>query len=115
VGGFFLKTPDLSIPIPLDAEQIFYLVKNHYIDYPILSKDDIADRNKADGLARFSHSQNSKTQMTDRIQATHNLPSSLVCDQYHCATDTRLEHDNFGIDNDIFRYCHVCDILLLAS
>lgn len=53
MGGFFLKTQDLSIPIPLDAEQVFYLVKNTYIDYPILSKDDIEDKNKTDGLARL--------------------------------------------------------------
>ncbi|KAH7364748.1 hypothetical protein BKA65DRAFT_144057 [Rhexocercosporidium sp. MPI-PUGE-AT-0058] len=53
MGGFFLEAPDLSRPIPLDTEQIFYLVKNDYIDYPILSKEDIADKNKADGLARI--------------------------------------------------------------
>lgn len=67
MGGFVLETSDLSIPIPLDAEQLFYLVKNSYIEFPILSIEDIADRNKADGLARFVLKVQ-KTQLTDRYR-----------------------------------------------
>jgi hypothetical protein len=52
MGGFVLEAPDLSFPIPLDAEQIFYLVKNKYIDYPAIDEEEIRDKNKADGLAR---------------------------------------------------------------
>jgi hypothetical protein len=52
MSGFVLKTSDLSTTIPLDAEQLFYLVKKKYIDYPILTKEEIGDKNKTDGLAR---------------------------------------------------------------
>jgi hypothetical protein len=52
MGGFVLEAPDLSFPIPLDAEQIFYLVKNKYIRFPAIEEEDIRDKNKADGLAR---------------------------------------------------------------
>ncbi|KAE9376095.1 hypothetical protein N431DRAFT_371135 [Stipitochalara longipes BDJ] len=53
MGGFVLEAADLAYPIPLDAEQIHYLVKNRYIDYPALDKDEIEDKNKSDGLARL--------------------------------------------------------------
>lgn len=53
MGGFVLEAPDLSFPIPLDAEQIFYLVENKYIDYPAIDEEEIRDKNKADGLARL--------------------------------------------------------------
>jgi hypothetical protein len=52
MGGFVLAASDLSAPIPLDAEQVFYLVKNKFIDYPTLTIEQINDKNKADGLAR---------------------------------------------------------------
>lgn len=52
MGGFVLEASDLSYPIPLDAEQVYYLVKNGYIDYPALGKYEINDKNKSDGLAR---------------------------------------------------------------
>jgi hypothetical protein len=52
MGGFVLDAPDLLLPIPLDAEQVFYLVKEGHIDYPAIDKKEIEDKNKADGLAR---------------------------------------------------------------
>ena len=52
MGGFVLKTSDLSASIPLDAEQLFFLVEKKYIDYPKLKKEEIDDKNKSDGLAR---------------------------------------------------------------
>ena len=52
MGGFVLEASDLSSSIPLDAEQVFYLVEKKYIDYPKLNKDEIEDKSKADGLAR---------------------------------------------------------------
>ncbi|KAF4983954.1 hypothetical protein FZEAL_746 [Fusarium zealandicum] len=53
MGGFVLKTPDLSQPIPLDAEQIFYLVRNEYIEYPETEIWELADKDKSDGFARL--------------------------------------------------------------
>lgn len=47
-----LETSDLKSPIPLDAAQLLYLVQKEYVDYPALTKEDINDKNKADGLAR---------------------------------------------------------------
>ncbi|ENH64136.1 hypothetical protein FOC1_h10017656, partial [Fusarium oxysporum f. sp. cubense race 1] len=37
--------------IPLNAEQLFYLIKKLYVDYPKISDDELKDRNKSDGLA----------------------------------------------------------------
>lgn len=53
MGGFVLEAADLSAPIPVDAEQLLYLLKRKHVDYPTLSKEDINDKNKADGLARL--------------------------------------------------------------
>jgi hypothetical protein len=52
MGGFVLEASDLPYPVPLDAEQIFYLVKNKFIDYPTIDREEIMDKNKSDGLAR---------------------------------------------------------------
>jgi len=52
MGGFVLEASDLREPIPLDAEQLFYLVKHKYVEYPTWGKEYIDDKNKADGLAR---------------------------------------------------------------
>jgi hypothetical protein len=57
MGGFKLQTPDFPL-IPIDARQLYYLVKKGYLEYPLMSKESIDDRNKADGLARYYHSQN---------------------------------------------------------
>ncbi|KAM5350395.1 hypothetical protein ACJ41O_006900 [Fusarium nematophilum] len=53
MGGFVLKAPDLSRPLPLNAEQLFYLVRNHYVQLPSTTRDELKDRDKSDGLARF--------------------------------------------------------------
>jgi len=52
MGGFVLEAPDLPHPIPLNAEQLFYLVNNSYVEYPGTSDRELKDRNKSDGLAR---------------------------------------------------------------
>jgi hypothetical protein len=52
MGGFLLEAEDLVNPIPVDAEQLHFLVRNGYLDYPELPKEEIDDKNKADGLAR---------------------------------------------------------------
>ncbi|KAF4992510.1 hypothetical protein FDECE_13699 [Fusarium decemcellulare] len=53
MGGFVLKAPDLPRPIPLNAEQVFYLVQNRYIAYPETTLAELKDRDKSDGLARL--------------------------------------------------------------
>ncbi|KAF6829666.1 hypothetical protein CMUS01_08052 [Colletotrichum musicola] len=53
MGGFVLEAADLKHPIPVDAKQMFYLVQRGFIDFPNVTVDDIKDRNRADGLARF--------------------------------------------------------------
>ncbi|CZR44907.1 uncharacterized protein FPRO_14659 [Fusarium proliferatum ET1] len=53
MGGFVLEASDLRQPIPLNAEQLFYLVNNSYVDYPSTSDRELKDRNKSDGLARL--------------------------------------------------------------
>ena len=52
MGGFVLAADDLPRPIPLNAEQLFYLVKNSYVEYPTITAAELKDRNKSDGLAR---------------------------------------------------------------
>jgi hypothetical protein len=52
MGGFVLEASDLEYSIPVDAEQLWFLVENEYVEYPETAKEDIDDKNKADGLAR---------------------------------------------------------------
>jgi len=51
MGGFILRSPD-QCDFPLDAEQLFFLVSKGYVLYPDISREEIEDRNKYDGLAR---------------------------------------------------------------
>jgi hypothetical protein len=52
MGGFLLEAPGLEQPIPLDAEQLFYLIKCKYVEYPSVTKQELDDRDKSDGLSR---------------------------------------------------------------
>jgi hypothetical protein len=52
MGGFVLRADGLSQPIPLNAEQLFYLVHKKYVDCPNITAGELKDRNKSDGLAR---------------------------------------------------------------
>lgn len=52
MGGFLLESPG-SETFPIDAEQLFCLVKDGYIAYPDLDVKDIKDKSKSDGLARM--------------------------------------------------------------
>ncbi|KFY38368.1 hypothetical protein V495_06612 [Pseudogymnoascus sp. VKM F-4514 (FW-929)] len=53
MGGFVLEAEDLEKPIPVDAEQLFYLIERKHVDYPSLSKEEIDDKSKTDTVARF--------------------------------------------------------------
>ena len=52
MGGFILKAPDYP-PFPVDAKQLLYLIKNDFVEFPRITKKDIDDRNKADGIVRI--------------------------------------------------------------
>jgi hypothetical protein len=52
MGGFVLETPD-SLPFPIDAEQLFYLVSKGYLTYPKIDTSDIDDKNKSDSAVRY--------------------------------------------------------------
>jgi hypothetical protein len=51
MGGILLQVPGYP-EFPIDAEQLYYLVDNKYINFPEIHEEDIEDRNKPDGLAR---------------------------------------------------------------
>lgn len=50
-GGFMLDSPDFR-PFPIDAQQLFWMVENHHLEYPDVHETTIWDKNKADGFAR---------------------------------------------------------------
>lgn len=56
MGGVHLDFRDRKLAglssFPVDCEQLLHLVQHKYMDMPEISKDDIKDRNKADGLVR---------------------------------------------------------------
>lgn len=52
MGGFVLHSPGFPL-FPVDSEQLAYLVKKKYLQYPAIDKETIGDRNKADGFARL--------------------------------------------------------------
>ncbi len=49
-----LEAEDLSQPIPVDAEQLFYLIERKHVDYPALTKEEIDDKSKTDSVARLA-------------------------------------------------------------
>jgi hypothetical protein len=52
MGGFMLKTPGKQ-PIPLDAEQLLYLIQHEYVEFPANLKKELDDKDKSDGLSRL--------------------------------------------------------------
>ncbi|KAG6363943.1 hypothetical protein INS49_009046 [Diaporthe citri] len=53
MGGFILTSPDYDQGFPVNAEQLFYLVKHGYIDLPYLSEKEIKEKSKADTLSKL--------------------------------------------------------------
>jgi hypothetical protein len=51
MGGFVLHPPDY-LPFPVNAHHIHYLVSHHYMDYPVIDRKTLWDKNKADGFVR---------------------------------------------------------------
>ena len=52
MGGFTIVSPDYS-PFPVNAEQLFYLVKHGHVDFPDITKSQINALSKTDTLSRF--------------------------------------------------------------
>ncbi|ROT42542.1 hypothetical protein SODALDRAFT_326702 [Sodiomyces alkalinus F11] len=53
MGGFILTSPDYPLGFPIDAEQLYYLVKHGHLDFPRLTLDRIKEKSKADTLSRI--------------------------------------------------------------
>lgn len=51
-GGFILYTTDFK-PIPLNEQQLLYLIKKRYVKYPTITTQAIDDKNKVDVLLRL--------------------------------------------------------------
>ena len=52
MGGFVLHTPDCT-SFPITAKQIHYLVQQHYLPLPNITKKEICDKSKADIFAKI--------------------------------------------------------------
>ncbi|KAG0650328.1 hypothetical protein D0Z07_3230 [Hyphodiscus hymeniophilus] len=52
MGGFVLHSKEFP-PFPIDAKQVHYLWTKRYIEFPSISKEDIRDKNKVDGVLRI--------------------------------------------------------------
>lgn len=50
-GGFILRPPDTP-PFPINTRALHYLIKEKYLEAPLLEKKDICDRSKADRFAK---------------------------------------------------------------
>ncbi|KAJ5550425.1 hypothetical protein N7535_001633 [Penicillium sp. DV-2018c] len=53
MGGFRLKAKDSQKPFPINAMQLHHLVANKYVEMPMITKEDIKDKNKVDAMLRF--------------------------------------------------------------
>ncbi|CAI7639029.1 unnamed protein product [Penicillium manginii] len=51
MGGFLLESPGSEM-FPIDAEQLFWLIKDGFVVYPELDVEDIQDKSKSEGMAR---------------------------------------------------------------
>ncbi|KAJ5219726.1 hypothetical protein N7468_008930 [Penicillium chermesinum] len=60
MGGFLVEPPDVDEypSFPIDAEQLFHLIKEDIVEYPAITEDEIEDKSKSDGLSRSVSSQN---------------------------------------------------------
>ncbi|KAJ5930417.1 hypothetical protein N7466_005910 [Penicillium verhagenii] len=52
MGGFLLESPGSEL-FPIDAEQLFQLVKAGYVSYPDIEMEDIKDKSKSGSLSRI--------------------------------------------------------------
>ncbi|KAL8357040.1 hypothetical protein RB598_002052 [Gaeumannomyces tritici] len=52
MGGFHLRARDFPDGFPINAEQLFYLVKHGHLDFPVLTKEEIGRRSRVDDLSK---------------------------------------------------------------
>lgn len=52
MGGFLLTSPDYPQGFPINAEQLFYLIKHEHIGFPELSEADIKEKSNMDTLSK---------------------------------------------------------------
>lgn len=52
MGGFHLRAPDFPCGFPINAEQLFYLVKHGHLDFPVLTREEIGRRSRVDDLSK---------------------------------------------------------------
>lgn len=50
MGGFLLESPGSEM-FPVDAEQLFWLIKDGFVVYPKVDIEDIQDKSKSEGMA----------------------------------------------------------------
>lgn len=104
MGGFVLEAEGLDQPVPLNAEQLFYLVDKKHVKYPEITSGELRDRNKSDGFARSVYQIRSILLFTDQNpQSRYNLASDLVRHHFHCSIDTRASCNNYGAHGSFFR------------
>ena len=51
--AILLKVPDCAA-FPIDSEQLYFLVASKVVEYPATEKAIIDEKNKSDGLARYT-------------------------------------------------------------
>ncbi|TEA20883.1 hypothetical protein C8034_v008033 [Colletotrichum sidae] len=52
MGGIHLKSPDFPQGFPINAEQLYYLVKHDFAEFPDMNSMEITERNSVDTLSR---------------------------------------------------------------
>lgn len=54
MGGFLLaiRDGDDEIEFPIDGEQLYYLIKHNFVEFPVIDKSEIDDHSRVDGLSK---------------------------------------------------------------
>lgn len=52
-GGIHLRSPDFPQGFPVDAQQLHYLIRHDFVEFPDLDSMDISERNTVDSLSRL--------------------------------------------------------------
>lgn len=82
MGGFVLCSPDYEDGFPIDAEQLYYLVKHGHLDFPALTHREIKDMDVADKLSRY------ETDHSLAMLLAHTISIFFVLFPPHCSHST---------------------------
>jgi hypothetical protein len=101
MGGFLLEGHGVETPFPVDAAQLLFLVEQGYVEYPEITRDDIGDRNKSDGFARWVLilifiRVNALLLLMTMLQIYRSVSGGLVAPQLHPARSPGSCFDNAG-------------------